>query len=398
MITHDTQAALDRLMRFLAVEGVTGQEKAIAEDVARALVEAGVPAEAIAYDDANTRIPLPTETGNLIVKIPGRGALSNGEPLLFSTHLDTVPLCAGAKARIVGDKIVSGGDTALGGDNRTGCAVLVSLAAELAKQNLDHPPLVLVFCVREESGLWGARYIDLDMVGPVAMGFNYDGSRPADVVTGAVGGDGWSAEIFGRASHAGVAPERGISASMIAAMALADAQAGGWFGKVVKGDKAGTSNVGTVAGRDGRGAGDATNVVTDYCYVEGESRSHDMAFVDAITDAFEAAFRKAAATLVSSEGKTGRVEFKRQRKYHSFAIDRNAPVVQRGIQALEAIGLTPNPRLVNGGLDANYLTLHGIQTVTFGAGQNEAHTVDEWVDIPAFQNACRLAIALATAR
>lgn len=50
--------------------------------------------------------------------------------------------------------------------------------------------------MREESGLWGARYIDLDMVGPVSMGFNYDGSRPADVVTGAVGGDGWSVEIL----------------------------------------------------------------------------------------------------------------------------------------------------------------------------------------------------------
>jgi len=236
------------------------------------------------------------------------------------------------------------------------------------------------------------------MLGPVSMGFNYDGSRPADVVTGAVGGDGWSVEIFGRASHAGVAPERGISASMVAAMALADAQANGWFGKVVKGDKAGTSNVGTIAGKDGRGAGDATNVVTDYCYVEGESRSHDMAFVDAITDAFEAAFVKAGKALVSSEGKTARVVFSRQRKYHSFSLDRDSAVVRRGIKGVEAIGLTPNPRLVNGGLDANYLSLHGIPTVTFGAGQNEAHTVDEWVDIPAFQNACRLAIALATAR
>ncbi|MBX9989014.1 MAG: M20/M25/M40 family metallo-hydrolase [Phreatobacter oligotrophus] len=395
---HDTQAALDRLMRFLSIEGVTGEEKAIAEDVAKALQEAGVPAEAIAYDDANTRIPVPTQTGNLIVKIPGRGALGNAEPIMFMTHLDTVPLCAGAKPRITGDKIVSGGDTALGGDNRTGCAVLVSLAAELAKQNLDHPPLVLVFCVREESGLWGARHINLEMLGPVSMGFNYDGSRPADVVTGAVGGDGWSVEIFGRASHAGVAPERGISASMVAAMALADAQANGWFGKVVKGDKAGTSNVGTIAGKDGRGAGDATNVVTDYCYVEGESRSHDMAFVDAITDAFEAAFVKAGKALVSSEGKTARVVFSRQRKYHSFSLDRDSAVVRRGIKGVEAIGLTPNPRLVNGGLDANYLSLHGIPTVTFGAGQNEAHTVDEWVDIPAFQNACRLAIALATAR
>jgi len=397
-ISHDAKSALDRLMRFLAVEGVTGREKAIAEDISRALVEVGVPADAIAFDDANTRIPVPTETGNLIVKLPGRGALSNAVPLLFMTHLDTVPLCAGAKARIDGSRIVSGGDTALGGDNRTGCAVLVTLAAELAKQGLDHPPLVLVFCVREESGLWGARYIDMDKVGPVAMGFNYDGSKPTDVVTGAVGADGWEVEITGRASHAGVAPERGISASMIAAMALADVQANGWFGKVSRGGKAGTSNVGTIAGRDGRGAGDATNVVTDYCYVEGESRSHDMGFVDDITNAYEAAFHKAAKALVSSEGKTGTVTFRRQRKYHSFSLDRTSEVVRRGMEAIARIGLTPNARLANGGLDANWLTLHGIPTATFGAGQNEPHTVDEWIDIPAFQDACRLAIALATAR
>lgn len=398
MITHDAKAALDRLMRFLAVEGVTGQEKAIGEEVARALVEVGVPAEAIAYDDANTRIPVPTETGNLIVKLPGRGALSNSQPVLFMTHLDTVPLCAGAKARIVGDRIVSGGDTALGGDNRTGCAVLVTMAAELIRQNLDHPPLVLVFCVREESGLWGARHIDLAMLGPVAFGFNFDGSKPSDVVTGAVGGDAWSAEITGRASHAGVAPERGISASMIAAMALAEVQAGGWFGKVVKDGRTGTSNVGTIAGRDGRAAGDATNVVTDYCFVEGESRSHDMGFVDAINAAYEAAFMKAAKTLVSSEGKTGTVTFKTFRKYHSFALDAGSEVVRRGLAAVEAIGLAPNPKLASGGLDANWLSRHGIPTATFGGGQNEPHTVDEWVDIPAFQNACRLAVALATGR
>lgn len=398
MITHDAKAALDRLMRFLAVEGVTGREKAIGEDVARALVEVGTPAEAIAFDDANQRIPLPTETGNLIVKLPGRGALSNGEPLLFMTHLDTVPLCAGAKAVSDGTKIVSGGDTALGGDNRTGCAVLVTLAAELARQNLDHPPLVLVFCVREESGLWGARYIDMERVGPVKIGFNFDSSRPSDVVTGAVGADSWRAEIVGRASHAGVAPERGISATMIAAMALAEVRAGGWFGKVVKGARSGTSNVGTIAGRGGRAAGDATNVVTDYAVVEGESRSHDMDFVTEITDAYERAFANAAAALPNSEGKAGTVTFTRHRPYHAFALDAGSAAVAHGMRAVSAIGLTPNPRLANGGLDANWLNLHGVETVTFGAGQNEAHTVDEWVDIPAFQDACRLAIALATTR
>lgn len=398
MITHDKQAALDRLMRFLRIEGVTGQEAAIGADVGRALVEVGVPADVIGFDDANTRIPVPTETGNLIVKLSGRGALSNNPPLMFMTHLDTVPLCAGAKPRIDGERIVSGGDTALGGDNRTGCAVLVSLAAELARQNLDHPPLVLVFCVREESGLWGARYIDLERVGPVAMGFNFDSSKPSDIVTGAVGADSWEVEISGRASHAGVAPERGISATMIAALALAEVQAGGWFGKVVKDGRTGTSNVGTVAGHGGKAAGDATNVVTDYAFVEGESRSHDMAFVDDITSAYEAAFRNAVKSLPNSEGKTGSITFTRHRKYHAFALDRSLPVVAHGTAAVSSLGLTPNLRLANGGLDANWLTLHGIPTVTFGAGQNEPHTVDEWIDIPAFQDACRLAIALATQR
>ena len=54
--------AVERLMRFLAVEGVTGQEQAIGREVARVLAEGGVPRKWIRFDDANTRIPLPTQT------------------------------------------------------------------------------------------------------------------------------------------------------------------------------------------------------------------------------------------------------------------------------------------------------------------------------------------------
>ena len=39
---------------------------------------------------------------------------------------------------------------------------------------------------------------------------------------------------------------------------------------------------------------------------------------------------------------------------------------------------------------------HGIQTVTLGAGQNEAHTVDEWIDVGEYERACDLAVQLAT--
>jgi tripeptide aminopeptidase len=398
MTVIDTEAAIGRLMRFLAVEGVTGQEKAIGREIISALKEAGVPSTAIRLDDANTRIPLPTETGNLIVTLPGRGALGNADRLMFMTHMDTVPLCAGARPKRSGRKIVNEARTALGGDNRTGCAVLVTLAAELARQKCDHPPITLLFCVREESGLWGARHVDMDALGPVKMCFNYDGGSAANVIVGAVGADRWEVEIFGRASHAGTAPERGVSATMIMSLALAEVESGGWFGKVQKGGKAGTSNVGPVTGGPGRPAGDATNVVTDYVHVRGESRSHDAKFFKEITAAYKAAFTNAAKRVVSSEGKTGKVKFTAHTDYHPFRQKETLPVVKRAVAAVEAGGRKPNIRAANGGLDANWMVRHGVPTVTFGAGQNEVHTVDEWIDLDEFGSACALGLRLATSR
>jgi tripeptide aminopeptidase len=392
----DNKAAVERLMRFLAVEGITGQEAAIGREIVAALKEGGVPAGAIYLDDANKRIPVPTQTGNLIVHLPGRGTMHNQPALMFMTHMDTVPLCAGAKPKLQGRKIVNTVKTALGGDNRTGCGVLVTLAAELTSQNLDHPPITLLFCVREESGLWGARFVDkADLRSPV-MAFNYDGGSASNVVVGAVGADRWEVEIFGRASHAGVAPERGISSTMILALALAEVKAGGWFGKVVKGKKQGTSNVGPVTGGEGRPAGDATNVVTDYVHVRGESRSHDAKFFPQITAAYKAAFEKAAKKVKSSEGKSGRIKFRKQTDYHPFRMKDTLPVVKRAAAAVEAGGGTPNIKTANGGLDANWMVRHGIPTVTFGAGQNEVHTVDEWINLAEYERACALALRLAT--
>ena len=71
-------------------------------------------------------------------------------------------------------------------------------------------------------------------------------------------------------------------------------------------------------------------------------------------------------------------------------------MVRRAIEAVEAEGLTPEVRAANGGLDANWLVRHGIPTVTFGAGQNDPHTIDEWIDLVEFERACRLAVRLAT--
>ena len=125
-VAVDQEQAVASLLRFLSVEGITGQEKAIGKEVVQALLGAGVPRKAIQFDSANEKIPLPTETGNLIVTLPGT---VTGPRRLFMTHLDTVPLCAGAEPVRRGNRIVSAGKTALGGDNRTGVGTLVTMVA-----------------------------------------------------------------------------------------------------------------------------------------------------------------------------------------------------------------------------------------------------------------------------
>jgi tripeptide aminopeptidase len=393
-VKFDEKQAIERLLRYLAIEGVTGKERAIGESVVADLIAAGVPRKAIHFDDAHHRIPVPTETGNLVVKLPGT---LPGPRVLLATHLDTVPLCAGAKPVRKGRRIVPTGKTALGGDNRTGVGCLVTVITALMKQSLPLRPLTFLFTVREESGLWGARFVDRKELGDPAIGFNVDGRAATELTIGAVGAERWQAEIFGKASHAGAHPEQGISATAVASLAIADVYRSGWFGKIARGDKIGTSNVGSVAGENGQSAGVANNVVTDYAQIRGESRSHDPNFVRAITTAYRDAFAKAAAQVPNQQGRHAKIRFRSHRDYYPFRLKESAPAVRQAMAAASAIGLKPTLRVTNGGLDANWFVRHGIPTVTIGAGQNNPHTIEEFVELGQYLLACRYAISFATA-
>ena len=389
----DESAAEAHLLNFLTVEGITGEEKAIGEAVAAALQKVGVPAAAIRFDDAHKKIPVPTQTGNLIVELPGT---RKGDRLLFSSHLDTVALCAGAKPMRQGDRIVTNGSTALGGDARTGCAAIVAMVETLLKHKLPHPPLTLLFTVREESGLHGARELDPKDLGGATMCFNVDATHANKLTIAAVGQENWEVAIKGKASHAGVAPEKGISATLVGSIALAEAHRAGWFGKVTKPEGAGTSNAGVFGGKEGKAAGDATNVITDYVRIIGEARSHDAAFAGTIVAGYREAFKKAQAAVKNSDGETAEVAFEAKPAYPPFTLDENSPAVQFARRAVASLGMAPEVISSNGGLDANWLVTHGVPTVTFGSGQAEIHTVKEYVDVPEYLKGCRLAVVLAT--
>src|SRR5262249_11674757 len=119
-------------------------------------------------------------------------------------------------------------------------------------------------------------------------------------------------------------------------------------------------------------------------------------FFKEITKAYRVAFEKAAKRVKNSDGKSGRVKFKAETDYYPFRMKESLPVVKRAVAAVSSIGATPAVRAANGGLDANWMVRHGVPTVTFGAGQNEPHTIDEGINLDEYDRACALALQLAT--
>jgi tripeptide aminopeptidase len=381
--------ALKMVMEMMAIPGRPGEEAAIMDYIRKKLKETGVAASVLTTDDAHKRTPLGGQVGNLVLKLPGA---IRGPRRMLSAHVDTVPICVGSRPVKKGRVIVSANKkTGLGGDDRSGAAIVLAAALDILRAKLPHPPLTFLWTIEEEVGLFGAKFVKLSKIGKPTLAFNFDGGAPAALKVGATGGYRMTIEIEGVASHAGNRPEEGVSAIAIASLAIADLVENGWHGLIKKKDGTGTSNVGVIQG------GEATNVVTDHVRIRAEARSHDPKFRAKIVYAIETAFKRAAATVQNTAGKCGSVSIEGRLDYESFRLTPEEPCVAAAAKAIEAEGFKAEYAVTNGGLDANWLTAHGIPTVTLGCGQRNIHTTAEELDIAEFQQARRIALRLATA-
>jgi tripeptide aminopeptidase len=376
------------LYDLLPIPGRSGQEKDAAEYVAQKLLQAGADPMWVRNDDVLRHSPFGGDCGNLIFRLPGT---IPGNRRLLSAHLDTVPLCVGARPVRRGNYLYPADKkTGLGGDDRAGAAVILAAALEILKRRLPHPPLTFLWTVQEEIGLYGARYAKLGLLGRPRLAYNFDGRSPEKIVTGATGAYRLDIQIDGIASHAGNVPELGVSAIAIASLAIARLHEEGWHGKIEKHGKSGTSNVGIIRG------GDATNVVTPHVEVRAKARSHDPRFRLRIVRAVERAFQQAARQVRNAKRQHGSVRIASRMDYESFRLPEDDPSLLAAEAAIRRLGGKPFRAISNGGLDANWLTARGIPTVSLGCGQENAHTQAERLNLHQFRKACRIALLLAT--
>jgi tripeptide aminopeptidase len=377
------------LIELLSIPGGSGQEGKVIELITQRLLDAGADPETISTDDANCRSSFGGEVGNLVFKMPGT---VSGKRRMLMAHTDTVPLCVGARPVRRGSYIYPADkNTGLGADDRSGSAVILAVALEILKHRLPHVPLTFFWTVQEEIGLYGARHAKLGLLGRPRLAFNFDGGRAEKVTIGATGGYRLEIQIQGIASHAGAAPELGVSAIAIASLAIAKLHKEGWHGKIENDGCSGTSNVGIIHG------GDATNVVTPFVQVRAEARSHDPRFRRRIIRAIERAFQQAARQVRNAKRQHGSVQIDGRLDYESFRLPSDDPSVQAAEAAIRQIGGEPVRAISNGGLDANWLTARGIPTVSLGCGQENFHTPAERLNLAEFNKACQIARQLATA-
>jgi tripeptide aminopeptidase len=351
------------LLELVQLDSVSREERDVAERIKAYCEELGAE---VFIDGAGEEVG--GNTGNVIARFPG--TIPSAEPIMMSAHMDTVVPGKGVKPIVEGDIIRTDGSTVLGGDDKSGCSVIIETIRCLQEQSIPHAPIDAVFSICEEVGLLGAKHLDMSKV-RAKYGIVFDSDDPGFLFTKGPSADHFEIKIYGLESHAGVAPEQGISAIRIAAEAISAM-------KLFRIDDETTANIGVIRG------GEATNIITNLVTLKGEARSLDDAKLDAQTAHIIKCCEEAAARYeVTVDGVTtkARVEAHVTREYHAMDVPDDSRVVKLVKEAAARMGLKVETLASGGGCDANIFNKRGIECANLGTGMRAIHTVKEWLDV-----------------
>ncbi len=301
--------------------------------------------------------------GNLFVYIKGTSPLT----VLLNAHLDTVEPGLKIQPKVVGQAVKSSGKTILGADNKAGVAALLEIMETIKDKQLaakaSFPNLLVIFTVAEEIGLSGAKVIRPKV--KADFGYTLDGGDLQDVVTSAPTQINFEVIVRGKAAHAGIHPEEGISAIRAAGEAVARVKLG-------RLDHETTANIGIIRG------GVATNIIPDEVYLKGEARSHNPAKLHKVIENI----RRQIKTTIQKH--RCRFEMRLIPLYRSFHVSSQALPVRKLVTGLKRCGVRPRIKSTGGGSDANIFNAMGVPTIIVGVGADRVHTTNERLKLKDF--------------
>lgn len=354
-INHDR--LLETFLRLVRIDSYHGHEDRIVEVLEPTLHAAGLTTEVDAH-------------GNLIARWESQD--SDAAPLMLNAHMDTVWPTPGMEPVVTDEGVASDGSSVLGADDKAGVAAIVEGVQAVADAGLPHGPIELVFTVGEDVGHIGSRAFDPEAI-ESRRGLVFDGDGPVGtVVTEGPSAQAFTAVFRGRAAHAGVEPENGVSAIAMAARAIDRMKLGRISRYTV-------ANIGTING------GQAVNIVPPEVTLVGQARS----LRPRVLEQQIAHMREVMEEAANEFG--GTVEYEETMRIDAFGFNQQNPVVIWANRAIRAAGLEPTPVYTVGGSDAHEFNSKGIWSVMLGMGCTGAHTVDEFAPHEALRQMAQVA-------
>lgn len=312
-----------------------------------------------------------TGSGSLYGRLDGEG-----EPVLFTAHMDTVTPCENKHVIVEPDGCIhTDGATILGGDDVTGIVELLAALRRLIAEGCPHRPIEVVFTACEEYFVEGAKRLRYDTIkSKECYVLDTDGAIGSAVLA-APTGVRVVANFSGKAAHAALQPEAGINAITMAAQAVSQMQ----LGRI---DEDTTANIGIIRG------GVSGNTVPDTCFVEGETRSlcHESALRQ--KEHMEHCFTAAAQAM------GGSCQVESTIVYNAWRVAKEDPICCRFSDACGKVGIIPIFEPACGGSDASFLSAHGIRCLVLATGMHEIHSVREYTTMAEMETMAKVVYEL----
>lgn len=355
---------LNYFLDLVRIDSEAYHEREIADKLTADLKALGLD---VVEDDAAAKIG--SGAGNLIATL--KGSVSSAQPILLCSHMDTVVPGRGVKPRVEDGIVRTDGTTILGGDDKSGLAVIMETLRAIKEQNLAVGDIEVVFTVCEEKGLLGAKALDVSRLRS-KFGLVFDSDEPGVLYTKAPAGVHFEWKVFGLAAHAGMAPEHGLSAIQMASVAIANMK----LGRI---DFETTANVGLING------GMATNIIPQEVVVQGEARSRDAQKLDAqvrhMLQCFEDAVAGQEVMIHEGERYKARLEAHHEVAYDAMNVPDDSSLVRLVQEAGRAMGVEIPIEAMGGACDANAFNGKGLLVANMGCGMRDIHTTSEWLDV-----------------
>ncbi len=395
----------DRLMRYAAIDSQSDE------------TSPSTPSTPIQFDMLNLLQQELTEIGAQDVELTGDSVVvatipgtAEGPTVGFLAHVDTAPQfsATGVKPRVIKgynggditfpddpelvlspdehpylaekighDLITASGTTLLGADDKAGVSILMTMARHLLENpNIPHGPIRIAFTPDEEIGRGVTEQLPKDLKADFA--FTLDGQEVGEIEYESFSADRAVIKITGVSIHPGLAKEKMVNATHLAAKIVQTLPQATLTPEVTDG-REGFIHVTDMNG--GSSEMEIKLILRDF-EMEGLEAQRDL--VRKVCDAVQASEPRATITC----------DISHQYRNMRYWLEKDMTPVDLANEACRELGIEPLSVPIRGGTDGSRLTEFGTPCPNLFTGMQCIHGPLEWISVQDMALATELCLSV----